>query len=72
MNLRYQILFETVVCGENSVCLCNEKDINGDCWSFCYTEEQAKDRVEALEKVGVKAWYESIDDSHWVNDGWIG
>ena len=36
------------------------------------TEEQAKDRVAALAEIGIDAWYEEINNSHWINDGWIG
>ena len=70
--LKYEILFNTIINNELITCVCDAKDLKGRCWCFTYTEEQAKDRVAALAEVGIDAWYEEIDNNHWVNDGWIG
>ena len=70
--MKYQILFNTMVNNELTACVCGAKDSKGRFWCFTYTEEQAKDRVASLKEVGIDAWYEEIDNSHWVNDGWIG
>ena len=70
--LKYEILFNTIINNELTTCLCDAKDLKGRYWCFTYTEEQAKDRVAALADVGIDAWYDEIDSSHWVNDGWIG
>lgn len=70
--LKYKILFNTMVNNELTACVCNAKDSKGRFWCFTYTEEQAKDRVASLKKVGIDAWYEEIDNSNWINDGWIG
>ena len=70
--LKYEILFNTIINNELTTCVCDAKDSKGRYWCFVYTEEQAKDRVTALAEVGIDAWYEEIDNSHWTNDGWIG
>lgn len=69
--MKYQILFNTVVCGQPCVCVCDVKDSKGRYWGFTATEEQAKDRVQALAEAGIVATYEPIDGNHWVNN-WIG
>ena len=70
--MKYQILFKTIINGELVTCVCDAKDQKGRYWGFVLTEEQAKDRVAALAEIGIDAWYEEINNSHWVNDGWIG
>ena len=70
--MKYQILFNTIINNELTTCVCDAKDSKGRYWCFVYTEEQAKDRVASLKEVSIDAWYEEIDNSHWVNDGWIG
>lgn len=70
--MKYQILFKTIINGELITCVCDARDQKGRYWGFTYTEEQAKDRVAALAEIGIDAWYEEINNSHWVNDGWIG
>lgn len=69
--MNYQILFNTVVNGKSCVCICTEKDSNGDHYGFAITEAQARERVQALADVGIVATYEPIDDKHWVNN-WLG
>lgn len=70
--LKYQILFNTIINNEITTCLCDAKDLKGRYWCFTYTEEQAKDRVASLKEIGIDAWYNEINNGHWVNDGWIG
>lgn len=70
--MKYKILFNTIINNELTTCVCGVEDSKGRCWCFVYTEEQAKDRVAALAEVGIDAWHEEIDNSHWVNNGWIG
>ena len=70
--MKYQILFKTIINGELTTCVCDARDMKGRYWGFTYTEEQAKDRVAALTEIGIDAWYEEINNNHWVNDGWIG
>lgn len=70
--MKYQILFKTIINGELTTCVCDARDMKGRYWGFTYTEEQAKDRVAALAEIGIDAWYEEINNNHWVNDGWIG
>ena len=70
--MKYQILFKTIINGELTTCVCDARDMKGRYWGFTYTEEQAKDRVASLAEIGIDAWYEEINNSHWVNDGWIG
>lgn len=52
-------------------CVCVETDATGCAWGFTYTEEQAKERVANLAKVGITATYEAIDGNNWVNN-WVG
>ncbi len=70
--MKYEILYNTLINGELTTCVCGEQDAKGNCWCFTATEKQAQDRVAALKEVGIEAWYDEIDSDHWVNDGWIG
>ena len=70
--MKYQILFNAMTNDKLTAYLCDAKDSKGRYWCFTRTEEQAKDRVASLKEVGIDAWYEEIDNSHWINDGWIG
>lgn len=69
--MKYQILFNAMTNDKLIAYLCDAKDTKGRYWCFTATEEQAKDRVASLKEVGIDAWYEEIDNSHWINDGWI-
>lgn len=70
--MKYQILFNAMTNDKLIAYLCDAKDAKGRYWCFTRTEEQAKDRVTSLKEVGIDAWYEEIDNNHWINDGWIG
>lgn len=70
--MKYEILYKTTVNGELTTCVCGERDVNGNYWCFTATEKQAQDRVADLKAVGIEAWYNEINNEHWVNDGWIG
>lgn len=70
--MKYQILFNAITNDKLIAYLCDAKDAKGRYWCFTATEEQAKDRVASLKEVGIDAWYEEIDNNHWINDGWIG
>ena len=68
--MKYEILYKANICGKECVCVCT-KLANGKTWGFTLTEEQAKQRVADLATIGVAAWYEPINEEHWVNN-WIG
>lgn len=70
--MKYEILYKTTVNGELTICVCGERDAKGNYWCFTATEKQAQDRVAALKAIGIEAWYNEINNKHWVNDGWIG
>ena len=70
-TMKYEILYNTMISGKLTTCVCTAQDSKGRYWGFTITEEQAKDRVAALKEVGIEAWYNEINNSHWVNDGWI-
>lgn len=70
--MKYQILFNAMTNDKLIAYLCDAKDAKGRYWCFTATEEQAKDRVASLKEVDIDAWYEEIDNNHWINDGWIG
>lgn len=62
--------FEIVYIHNGQEVLCT-KEVNGCGWCFTFSEEQAKKRVADLATIGITAWYERINEKHWVND-WIG
>ena len=70
--MKYQILFNAMTNDKLIAYLCDAKDAKGRYWCFTATEEQAKDRVASLKEVDIDAWYEEIDNNHWINDSWIG
>lgn len=70
---RYQIIYTTVVCGEECQCLCTQKTASGsNC--LAYNEEVAKRRVAELKEAGYKGVYYKelpwgtawFDDENWI------
>lgn len=59
---RFEILYNY----KGKACLC-DVCVNNCYWCFTLTEEQAKQRVADLATIGVKAWYEPIDENHPIN-----
>ena len=69
---RYQVIYNTVVCGEACVCLCTTKTAMGT-QCICYSEEEANKRLTELLEIGVDAWIEPLpygeawfDDNNWI------
>ena len=58
-NERYQIIYNTVVCGKPCVCLCTKETKSG-AWCICYSKEDAEQRVAELIALGYEASYEKL------------
>ena len=69
---RYQIIYKTVVCGNECECLCGVKTASGNGY-FAYSKADAEKRVAELIEAGYEARYEELpygeawfDDNNWI------
>lgn len=67
-NKRYNIIAIYDIYGKPSRCLATTETESGG-WCICYSEEQAKKRVEELKAIGMDAWYEEAPyGTQWYDD----
>ena len=70
---RYQIVYKTIVCGNECECLCKKPTASGSA-CFVYSKADAEKRVAELVEAGFEARYEALPyGTAWFDDeNWIG
>lgn len=57
--MRFQIVYKTIVCGVEKICLCGRETKSGS-WCICFDAVEAAQRVTELKEAGYEAWFERV------------